>query len=213
MEVFYRVFTEHWTNPTASLDKPCKPFQGSSGSLPDGNPISRSISLTGDLQHLSDIKGSADHFSPVFLIAAATSQPFPPGLCLSFLPALSLVPVSAFSSRSLPAFAWLLLAAFILAAFCSAMTLVPTSSTWFLLLASPALLMHCSRAWSSSCPTLRLYYRPDPFFTWETETHFGFSNFWTLSTIHLSLFCWVQPWAGLTLNAISASLLGPNYRD
>lgn len=63
--------------------------------------MSRSIRLTGGLLHLSDTKGSADHFGPGFFIAAAMLQPFPPGLWLSFLPALSLVPLSAFSCRRL----------------------------------------------------------------------------------------------------------------
>lgn len=149
MEVFYRLFAEHWTSQTASLDKPFKALQGSSIRLPDCKPISRSIRFTGGLLHSSDMKGSASHFRLVFLMAAAMFQPFFPGLWLLLLPALSLVPVSAFSPKSyscLPVLVWLLLPLFILSLFCSAMILFPTSLTQFLLLASPALLRHCCTA-------------------------------------------------------------------
>lgn len=54
--------------------------------------------LTGGLLYLSGIKGSAGHFRPVLLIAAAMLQFFPPALWFLFLPALSLVPVSTLGS-------------------------------------------------------------------------------------------------------------------
>lgn len=73
---------------------------------------------------------------------------------LVLIPALSLLPVSAFSywrlalaSQPLLGYSWLL-SSWLLS---GPRTLVPTLSTWFPLLAGPGLQRPCSRAWSSSC--------------------------------------------------------------
>lgn len=133
--------------------------------------------------------------------------PFGPYSCL---PSLSLLPVSAFSywRLVLASLIWLLLTTFIQAPFCSSRTLVPILSTWFPLLASPALQGPCSRAWSSSCHGPRICYWPEAFLTWVSETNCDLSNLWTHSTIHLGIFCWAHPCGGFT--CISAY---PNYRE
>lgn len=213
VEVFYRFFfTEHQTSLVASLEtnlaKPCR---------------SQAATLFPGAQ--------ADRWLAVFVRYKRQCWPFQSNIShrCSYAPAVSswplvLVPACLIPGPSsclqllktcscLPALAWLFLATFNLAPFCSARTLVPILSVWFPLLASPALQRPCSRMWYSLCHTPRVCYQPDTFSTSESETNCDLSNFWTHSTIHLSIFCWVQPWAGFAWNAVSACLLGPNYRE
>lgn len=208
VEVFYRFFL-YWASgkPHCKFgDNPCKALQRSGRNpilgVQDGRWLA--VFFRYKRQHWP-FHSSISHccsYAPVVFSSPLVLIPGP-SFCLQLLKTWS----------CLPAFAWLYLTTFILVPFCSARTLVPTLSTWFPLLASPALQTPCSRAWSSSCHGPWVCYWPDTFSTWESETNCDLSNFWTHSTIHLGVFYWVQPWAGFTWKAISACLLLPNLRD
>lgn len=146
MEVFCRFFL-YWASDKPHCkfgDNPCKALQRSGRNPIPGVQDGRwlAVFFRYKRQHWpfhSNISHCCS-YAPVVLSSPLVLIPGP-SFCLQLLKTWS----------HLPAFAWLFLTTFILVPFCSARTLVPTLSTWFPLLASPALQRPCSRAWSSSC--------------------------------------------------------------